>query len=215
MTVEAKDPAPAAATGFEAAVAGEAGRKPLEAVRGRAMAWLLVCTKAFQEKLAKDNLERQAALFGPGFEVYLPQKLFKHPRRKCLETAPFFPRYLFVRVDLRLASWKRIWSTRGVQGVMGSSAERPFAIADWVIERTRQQEDGGFIRMGLEVDQAAIRARNAGFTEGQVVRAAGMPLEAVFVEFVDDKRASILVSLLGRDSRVTVDLAKLRSATGD
>lgn len=198
----------------QAALAAGGSKPTREAVRPRALAWLMVCTKGLQEVVAKDNLERQARDFGPGFEVYLPQKLFMHPKRRRLETAPFFPRYLFVRVDLRLASWKRIWSTRGVQGVMGSSAERPFAIADWVIERVRAQEDAGFIRMGLDVDQDAIRARNARFENGEVVRAAGMTLEAVFIERVDEKRAAILVSLLGRDSRVTVDLAKLRSASG-
>lgn len=193
-----------------------AAAKP-EAARARGLVWLPVQTKGFAEVVAKDNLERQAQLghFCEGFEVYFPQQLSENAKTRKLQTRPFFPRILFVRADLRLASWKRIWSTRGVQGIMGSSAERPFCVADWVIERVRDQEDAGFIRMGLEVDQEALQAHAASFKDGEKVRLSGSPLEAVFQSLDGEKRASILVSLFGRDSRVLVDLKKLRSTSGN
>jgi transcriptional antiterminator RfaH len=169
------------------------------------LVWLVVVSKAGQEVRAKRELQQQRADFGQGFEVYLPMKVSAN-RKLELVSAPFFPRYLFVRVDLRLGSWKRIWSTYGVHAVLGCTPTRPYGVADWVIERMRQQEDAGFIRMGLKEE----RARGMGLTPGQAVRLAGSPLEMVFEELVDDRRATILVSLLGRDSRLTVDIAKLR-----
>lgn len=170
------------------------------------LVWIVVKTKLGQERRAKRELEQQADLFGEAFEAYLPMKLSMNRKREMV-ASPFFRSYLFARVDLRISHWKRIWSTYGVAGVLGSSAGYPHAVADWVIERIRAQEEAGYIRMGLEEEAA-----DAGFTRGAAVRLAGAPLEAVFEERVDEKRAAILVSLLGRDSRVTVDLAKLRSA---
>lgn len=170
------------------------------------LVWVVVVSKPGQERRAARELQQQAAEFGEAFEVYLPMKLSMNRRRE-LVASPFFPRYLFARMDLRLSSWKKIWATYGVSGLLGGSADRPFGLADWVIERLRAQEDAGFIRMGLEADAAAC-----GFGGGDMVRVAGGVLEGVFLERVDEKRAAILVSLLGRDSRVTVDLAKLRSA---
>lgn len=194
------------------ALAVEAGARPDQAVKRAGLVWVVVVTKPFQEKRAKEQLEQQRAAFGAGFEVYLPLKLVTDRYRKGELTAgPFFPRYLFARVDLRLASWKRIWSTLGVHGILGASPERPYGVADWVIERLQAQEDAGFMRIGLESDQA----RGPSFKPGDVVRVAGSPLEGVFLTLDDRKRVAILVSLFGRDSRVTVDLAKLRSTLTD
>lgn len=172
-----------------------------------ALVWVVVVSKPGQERRAKRELEQQRVEFGEGFDVYLPMKLAAN-RKKELVTAPFLPRYLFARIDLRLQSWKRIWSTYGVHGLLGSSMERPYGVADWVVERLQAQEDAGFIRMGLKEERAAA----LGFRKDEAVRLAGSPIEGLFVELVDDKRATILVSLLGRDSRLTVDIAKLRTA---
>lgn len=167
------------------------------------LAWVVVVTKPFQEIVARRNLEAQ------GFPVYLPMKLYEN-RRKEVVSSPFFPRYLFAQIDVGGEEWRRVWSTIGCHSLLGATPTRPPAgVADWVIERVRQQEEGGYIRMMGEV--MARQAAPRPFTEGQIVRMAGSPLEAVFVEQVDSKRAAILVSLLGRDSRVTVDLAKLRA----
>lgn len=183
----------------------------LEEPKGRsALVWVVVVSKPFQERRAKRELEQQAALFGEGFEAYLPMKLSANRKRELIST-PFFPRYLFARVDLRLNSWKRIWSTMGVHGLLGATMDRPFGVADWVIERLRTQEDAGFIRMGLLEEQAAA----FGLKPGTAIRVIGTPLEAVFLELVDERRASILVSLLGRDSTTTVDLAQVRAIASD
>lgn len=181
-----------------------------EQASSQGLVWVVVVTKPGQERRAKRELEQQAQWFGGAFEAYLPMKLAMNAKREMI-SAPFFPRYLFARIDLRLGSWKRIWSTLGVHGLLGSQLDRPYGVADWVIERLRAAEDAGFIRMGLKEE----RAKAMGFERGMKVRLAGSPIDAVFEELVDDKRATILVSLLGRDSLLTVDIAKLRATVTD
>lgn len=172
--------------------------------RAKALAWILVVSKPGQELIAKANLERQF------FPVYLPMKLYENRKRE-LRATPFFPRYLFVQIDARTEDWRKIWSTTGVAGVLGASMHRPPpGVRDWVVERIQAQEDGGYIRMMGEGGALAQE-----FGAGEVVRMAGSPLEAVFLEYVDAKRCVILVSLVGRDSHVTVDIAKLRATTTD
>jgi transcriptional antiterminator RfaH len=166
--------------------------------------WIVVTCRQAQEVRARGELVRQ------GFDVYLPMRLasIRRPGRsnvRDLVARPFLPGYLFVRTSLSLGDWRRIWSTFGVKGLLGSE-ERPAAVRDWVVDRIRDQEEGGFIKLGLEADRPA-------FDRGARVQLAGLDqVEGMFLEQIDERRASILVSLLGRDSRVTVDLAKLRSA---
>jgi len=168
--------------------------------------WVVVACRQAQEVRARVELERQ------GFDVYLPMRLASIRRQgryangaRDLVARPFLPGYLFVRTSLALGDWRRIWSTFGVKGLLGSE-ERPTAVRDWVVDRIREQEEGGFIKLGLVADAPA-------FARGARVQLNGLDMvEGLFLEQIDDRRASILVSLLGRDSRVTVDLAKLRSA---
>lgn len=168
--------------------------------------WVVVACRQAQEVRARVELERQ------GFEVYLPMRLASIRRQgryangaRDLVARPFLPGYLFVRTSLALGDWRRIWSTFGVKSLLGSE-ERPTAVRDWVVERIREQEEGGFIKLGLVADAPA-------FARGERVQLHNLDLvEGLFLEQIDERRASILVSLLGRDSRVTVDLAKLRSA---
>lgn len=173
--------------------------------------WVCVVAKPFAELSAKQNLINQ------GFDVYLPMKLFEvsaGPRKGELRSTPFFPRYLFAHIDVREDRWRYIWSTIGVQSVLGATAARPpCGVADFVIERLQAQEEAGYIRMMGDIAERG-RLVACPFGEGEIVRMAGSPLEAVFLEPVDAKRAIILVKLLGRDSRLTVDIAKLRATDG-
>lgn len=168
---------------------------------GERRVWVVVVAKPQQERLARFHLEQQ------GFEPYLPMKLSLNVKKQQLVAMPFLPGYLFGRTGLGVAAWGKIWNTRGVHAVLGSG-DRPIAVRDAVIERIRLQEEAGYIRVGLEADASR-------FTPGQKVRVMGdLGIEGLFLESVDRKRATLLVSLLGRDSRLTVDIRKLRAAGG-
>jgi transcriptional antiterminator RfaH len=141
--------------------------------------------KQGQERLAKENLERQ------GFEVYLPMH---RPSMRTLRDGrlpaprPFLPGYLFVSLDLVTAPWRKLLSTYGVRDVHmtgAGDARRPRAIPGRWIERLQARED----QHGLIVPEA--------------------PKAPPPFAKVDAKRVMILASLLGRESRVEVSLDRV------
>lgn len=77
-------------------------------------AWFVVYTKARQEQVALDNLARQQ------FEAYCPQIAITKRRKTQLTSLiePFFPRYIFLKFNLRTDNWAPIRSTRGVSGLV-------------------------------------------------------------------------------------------------
>jgi transcriptional antiterminator RfaH len=163
--------------------------------------WVVVVTKPGQERRARRELEQQ------GFDAYLPMKLSMNRKTRELVTMPFFPNYLFAKVSLEIGDWRKVWYTYGVHGLLGS-ADRPVGVKDAVIERIRAAEEDGFIKIGLE-------AEGPQFERGQRVQTLDeFGFEGVFQERIDGKRCEILVLFLGRDSRFTVDLRKLKAAGG-
>lgn len=165
---------------------------------GPDLVWIVVVSKPGQEIKAKAELERQ------GFEVYLPMRLFENRKRE-LQASPFFPRYLFARVPVIVEQWRSIFSTYGVASVLGCTGTRAIGVKDALVERVRAQEEGGYIKIGLR------KADSPHFMTGERVRVGtAWGIEATFIEPVDARRATILVSLLGRDSQVVVDLSKLK-----
>ena len=158
------------------------------------MHWLLAYTKPRQEVLAEEHLRRQ------GFEVLCPQlRVQKLRRRKWTWVEePLFPRYLFVGATDE-QSWAPVRSTVGVTSLVrfgGVYAAVPRVLIETLLEAAAE----------LPQSQRAV------FQQGQKVRiVAGQfaSLEAVF-EMVDGAdRATVLLNLLGRQSRVRVDLHQL------
>lgn len=167
--------------------------------------WVVVVSKPGQERRAKHELKQQ------GFEVYLPMKLFvvqRGPRKGETMATPFFPRYLFARVPVAVSEWREIFSTYGVAGVLGCSPSRAYGVKDVFVQRLKDQEEGGYLKVGLPDDVAAP-------APGTRVRHEDWGLEGVFEQLlnerVDEKRAAFLVSFMGRDSRFVVDLRKLKA----
>ena len=76
--------------------------------------WFTVHTKARQEQVAEENLERQR------FETYLPLlRIRKRSRGRWVSAIePFFPCYLFVHLDLEVTNAATIRFTRGVIGLV-------------------------------------------------------------------------------------------------
>ena len=76
--------------------------------------WYVVYTKARQEDVALENLQRQ------GFEAYLPRWKVTKRKQSLLSSLiePFFPRYLFIHMARSQDNWAPIRSTRGVCGLV-------------------------------------------------------------------------------------------------
>lgn len=159
------------------------------------LTWYVAHTQPRAEALAKTHLERQ------GFTVYLPHyaKTRRHARRVDTVTAPLFPRYVFVAMDLDMARWRAIHSTRGVQHLI-CHGDRPASVPDWVIDeiRTRENDDGMVRMLSTEILKPGDPVR--------IVAGAFSGHEALFQSASDRDRIVVLLSLLGRTVRTAVPL---------
>jgi transcriptional antiterminator RfaH len=162
--------------------------------------WHVVHTHAQAEAKAAVHLARQ------GYEIYLPRylKRRRHARRIDTVPAPLFPRYCFVAIDRLTQRWRSVCSTVGVTHLV-CNGDEPAAVPDRVIDEIRQREDErGFVRL----DQAR-------FTPGDKVRIVGgafLDCVGLFQDMADRERVTVLLELLGRKVKVTLDGAALDAA---
>ncbi len=155
--------------------------------------WYAVSCKPRQEVTAETNLVRQR------FEVYLPR--VRVERLECGQRVdrvePLFPRYLFVHADLLTQSVSSVRSTRGVLGMVRFGNVNA-VVPDAVIAELMSAED--------PKHGALIRTKHV-MKWGDRVRVKSGPfegLEGVYQESNGNKRATILLTLLGSINRVVV-----------
>lgn len=161
--------------------------------------WYVAETQTNQERKAAEHIKRQ------GFEVYLPMRMAP-PTARLVAAVPFFPRYLFVHLDHAIG-WNALFTAIGFKALIGNGG-RPIPLADSIVEYIRAKERDGY----LFLEQKAKGAPEFSFRKGDrvAVRDGVMAgLQAMFCERIDEKRAWILLSLLGRDSKVQVQMATL------
>jgi transcriptional antiterminator RfaH len=158
-------------------------------------------TQPHAENRAVANLQRQ------GFGTYLPryQKRRRHARKVEIVAAPVFPRYVFVAIDPARQRWLSIRSTVGISRLV-CQGDKPLPVPTGIVEALRARHDeAGFLRLmappGLKVGDK-VRVLDGAFEE-----ALGL-LEAVS----DDERVTILLDLLGRKVRVTLDSGLIAAA---
>jgi transcriptional antiterminator RfaH len=163
--------------------------------------WYVVQTQPHAEAKAAAHLARQ------GFATYLPHYLKRRRHARRIETvaAPLFPRYMFVAVDMAVQRWRAIQSTIGVSHLV-SHGGSPAAIAASIIDALKAREDEqGFVRI----------ERRPQFAPGDRIRI----LDGVFATCLglfegvaDRERVAILLDLLGRKVRVTLDADTVTAA---
>ena len=172
-----------------------------EAGKSAWLRWFLVLTKASSEQLATTHLARQ------GFETYLPRlqrRTLRHARW-VNRVVSLFPRYVFVRLDVRHQALAPIRSTRGVASIVRFGDEAA-VVPDPVVESLMRRADPA---TGLH-QLADDRPRR-----GAPVCVIGGPLaglEGIFERDMGEERAVILLSLLGRHTPVAVNSSFLVSA---
>ena len=163
--------------------------------------WYVVQTQPHAEAKAAAHLARQ------GFATYLPQylKRRRHARRTETVPAPLFPRYMFVAVDMAIQRWRAIQSTVGVSHLV-CQGDNPAAIAASIIDALKAREDDrGFVRL----------ERRPRFAPGDRIRILDGVFSAclgLFEGMADRERIAILLDLLGRKVRVTLDADAVTAA---
>ena len=171
--------------------------KPLPHPRPSSLqAWYVVHTKPRQERRALENLENQ------GYECYLPmlsvEKLLRQQVRVVEE--PLFSRYLFIRLDDTTQSWAPIRSTLGVSKLV-SFGQQPARLSDEWIQILRTAPVAHLARL---------------FSTGDAVRVVSGPLqgaEGVYQAADGERRAMVLIDLLGQPHRLPLHLDALRKVS--
>jgi transcriptional antiterminator RfaH len=145
------------------------------------------------ENRAEVNLRFQ------GFEVasLKRKKTIKHARRFNTVIAPFFPGYLFVRLNLSVHRWRAINGSDGVQRLI-MAGEEPLPVPIGVVEAL------------LASNRTSRRLRHDRLRIGQRVRLLEGPFTEMIgeLEQLDDAgRVRVLLELLGTrvPIRTTVD----------
>lgn len=153
--------------------------------------WYVVKCQPNREALAAAHLGNQ------DFRIFLPrgQRVRRHARKIDVILAPFFPGYLFVRLDLTRDRWRCVNSTCGVSHlVMQGSA--PAAVPDGIVEQLQKRCDArGVLDLDVQLQQ------------GQPVRI----LTGALADFVGqfeyqhaDDRVRVLLTILGKPTSVAL-----------
>ncbi len=161
--------------------------------------WFAVHAQPFCEQRAQINLENQ------GFRTFMPKrhKTVRHARKLRTVESPFFPRYLFVVLDLERDRWRSINGTFGVSRMV-MRGDLPAPAPRGVVETLLASADEcGILRLA---DRLKV---------GNPVRMLAGPFaeQLATLEHLDDVgRVRVLVDMLGRKvsiSTVAKDLFPL------
>ena len=171
------------------------------AIDARAARWFVAHTQPNAEARAVLNLERQ------GFATYLPRylKRRRHARRVDIVAVPVFPRYVFVAIDLARQRWLSIRSTIGVSRLV-CQGDAPLAVPHGIVDALiRRHDEAGFVQLMAPL----------GLRVGDKVRVLGGAFEeslGLFEAITDEQRVTILLDMLGRKVRVTLDSGLIAAA---
>ena len=158
--------------------------------------WYLIYTKPRCEQKARQNLADQQ------FETYLP--LFQSIKPKGAQTRALFPNYLFIHLDEKTDNWAPIRSTPGVSRLV-RFGQLPARVPDSLIQLLKQNEDpDGYQLMANPVFRKGDKVR--------VLDGALAGLEAVFGMTKGSDRALVLLDIVGKLTRVELELNRLERA---
>ncbi len=159
--------------------------------------WFVVFTKPRQEQLALSHLERQ------GYHCFLPQAVNPQQRRRR-RIEPLFPRYLFLRADPGRQNLAPVGSSRGVTGLVRFG--NALATLSASIVRAIQSR--------VDPDSGLVQLHPADIRPGDEVEVFAGPfcgVKGIVQEFIAEKRATLLMRMLGREARVAVNADQVRT----
>lgn len=158
----------------------------------------------------KPNAEYQvaASLQERGLQTYLPE--IKSPRaRRGRGRKPFFPCYLFVRVDFERVGLSHVRWTPGLRRVLAFD-DRPTRLPDEVLDLIRRELDGL---------NAAAGSSAHNFRPGETVRIIDGPLQGLLAIFqgptTPAHRVQVLLRFLGHARCTWVQTSVLEKAPSD
>ena len=156
--------------------------------------WYAVHTLPFAEKRAEAQLNNQQ------FRTFLPkrQKTIRHARKLRTVIAPFFPRYLFVVLDLSRHQWRSVNGTFGVSSLV-MAGDLPCPAPHGIVES-----------MLAVADADDLLQLQPNLKVGATVRLAAGPFaeQLGILDRLDDSgRIRVLLNILGRQVPVSLSRA--------
>ncbi len=160
--------------------------------------WYALFTKPRKEQQVADALAEK------GIQTYVPTWRV-HTRGRGWVQRPFFPRYIFARIDFDAVGISVVRWTPGLTNIVSFDG-RPAWVPDEIVERLKERL--------AEMDAAAEgRVYAPRFRRGQRVRILEGPFkdfEAVFDRHLSaSDRVRVLLDVLGRVTKVEVEASKL------
>jgi transcriptional antiterminator RfaH len=157
--------------------------------------WHLIYTKPNKETLVVRQLEQR------DLEVYFPALQFARTYNRGIALEPFFPHYVFVKIDLAASNATGIRWLAGVRTIVEIDSQ-PVIVPEAVIQSLHKRLDPVMTRV--------LRKSEWLFRPGQTVYITGGPLKgfsAVFQKGLSgEQRVQILLNFLGSSIRTTVNV---------
>lgn len=155
-------------------------------------AWFVVYTKARQEQVALENLERQ------NFEAYCPSLAITKRRKSQLVSLiePFFPRYIFLRFNLETDNWAPVRSTRGVSGLVKFGGV-PRQVPPRLIRALKENENTEHLQKVIPHS----------WKKGDVIEIEQGPFSGYRCIFEAERsadRVAVLLNIVGKQTRATL-----------
>jgi transcription elongation factor/antiterminator RfaH len=152
--------------------------------------WYAVHTLPFAEARAEVQLHRQ------GFRTFQPKrhKTVRHARRSITVEAPFFPRYLFIVLDLSRHQWRSVNGTFGVSRLV-MRGDQPHPVPRQVVEALIAAADArGILHFGDKLQVGGpVRLMAGPFAE-----------QLAILDRLDDAgRVRVLLDILGRQVAIS------------
>jgi transcriptional antiterminator RfaH len=163
------------------------------------MEWYVIQTRPGNENRVETNLLNQE------IETFLPlAEACQWKSGKIVQTIkPFFPNYLFSRLDLGLHYYKVKW-TRGVSKILGTG-NQPAPISEKIIKSIKERiVKGNVVKLEDEL------------TEGDLIQITSGPFKdmtGIFQKkFSGSGRVRILLSLIGVDVPIQISRMQIKKA---
>ena len=161
--------------------------------------WYVAQTQPRKERLALWHLANQ------GFETFCPvgMRARRFGMRQLMALEPFFPSYVFVRLDPERDGWRSINGTIGVSRLV-CFGEKPATLPRGLVRRL-QALSGESGELSFDEELCA----------GDNVRIVGGPLDAMcgtLISAKPGKRVTVLLELLSVATRVGVARDRLIAA---
>lgn len=164
--------------------------------------WYALHLKPNAEYLVAEILQSRS------IETYLPTLKSRHPR-PGRTTTPYFPTYLFARIDFDITGYAAIAWTPGIRGVV-TVERRPAIVEDEVVEALRERMAQIWAEGGLPTHK---------FRPGDRVRIRDGALQGLMGIFegptTPTQRVHILLNFLGRARPAEIPVEELELAAAD